>query len=131
MKYEKSCGAIIVEDNKVLLIKQIAGHWGFPKGHTEKGENEVQTALREIKEETNLDVKINEKYRYVERYSPKEGVEKEVVIFVAEKLGGETKPQEEEIQKIEWLDYNDALKKLTYNTSRRILKKAWNDLNKI
>ena len=33
---EKSCGCIIINKNKVLLIKQTKGHWGFPKGHIEK-----------------------------------------------------------------------------------------------
>lgn len=36
MKHEKSCGCIIIEDKKVLLIKQTNGIWGFPKGHVEK-----------------------------------------------------------------------------------------------
>ena len=61
MKHEKSCGAVIIKNNKVLVLQQVAGHWGFPKGHVEKGETEVETAIREIKEETNLDVEINEK----------------------------------------------------------------------
>ena len=59
MKSEKSCGAIVLSpDNtnrKVLLIKhENGGHWAFPKGHVEEGETEVETALREIKEETGL-----------------------------------------------------------------------------
>ena len=43
---EKSCGCIITKDNKVLLIKQTKGHWGFPKGHVEKNETEIETAIR-------------------------------------------------------------------------------------
>ena len=39
-KKEKSCGCIIIENDKVLLIQQVKGHWGFPKGHMEKGETE-------------------------------------------------------------------------------------------
>ena len=54
---EKSCGCIIINKNKVLLIKQTKGHWGFPKGHVEKDETEIETAIREVKEETGLDVK--------------------------------------------------------------------------
>ena len=57
MKHEKSCGCIIIEDKKVLLIKQTNGVWGFPKGHVEENETELQTAEREVKEETNIDVK--------------------------------------------------------------------------
>ena len=94
MKYEKSCGAVIFEGDKVLVIQQVKGHWGFPKGHVEDGETEVETAIREIKEETNLDVEIDETHRYIETYRPKEDVEKDVVFFVAKKIGGEIKVQE-------------------------------------
>ena len=57
-KKEKACGCIIIEDGKVLLIKQHQGFWGFPKGHVEDGETEEETAAREVKEETNIDVEI-------------------------------------------------------------------------
>ena len=51
---EKACGCIIIENGKVLLIQQIEGHWGFPKGHMEDFETESETAIREVKEETGL-----------------------------------------------------------------------------
>ena len=101
MKYEKSCGAVIFDGDKVLVIQQVKGHWGFPKGHVEGGESEVETAMREIKEETNLDVEINEEYRYVEHYSPEAGIEKDVVFFIAKKTGGEIRVQEEEVKATE------------------------------
>ena len=56
MEYEKSCGAVVFRIGErgpeALVIHQNAGHWGFPKGHVEPGEDEEQTALREILEET-------------------------------------------------------------------------------
>ena len=128
MKYEKSCGAIVLDGGKILVIQQAEGHWGFPKGHVEAGETEVQTAIREIKEETNYDVEVNENYRYVETYSPKEGVEKDVVFFVAKKVAGDMRPQEEEVQNSLWLTYEETLERLTYENSKEILKKAWKDL---
>lgn len=129
MKYEKSCGAVIFDEDKVLVIQQVKGHWGFPKGHVEDGETEVQTAIREIKEETNLDVEIDETHRYVERYSPEEGVEKDVIFFIAKKIGGEVKVQEEEVKDTEWLLPKDAMERLTYETSKVILKKVMKDIN--
>mgnify|MGYP002856821633 CR=1 FL=1 len=131
MKYEKSCGAIIFDGDKILILQQAAGHWGFPKGHVEDGETEIETAIREIKEETNLDVEINDEYRYSETYSPAEGVEKDVIYFIAKKIGGEIKPQEEEVQKIEWLTYEEAIERLTFDNSKELLKNAWNDYKKI
>lgn len=47
---EKFCGCIITKDNKVLLIKQTKGHWGFPKGHVEKNETEIEIAKDYTKE---------------------------------------------------------------------------------
>lgn len=128
MKYEKSCGAVIFDGDKILVIQQVKGHWGFPKGHVEEGETEVETAIREIKEETNLDVEIDETHRYVERYSPEEGVEKDVVFFIAKKIGGEIKVQEEEVKTTEWLLPSEAMEKLTYESSKIILSKVMKDL---
>ena len=54
MKKEKSCGTIIIENNKVLLIQQTDNAWGFPKGHVENNEKEQETAIRETKEEINI-----------------------------------------------------------------------------
>lgn len=127
MKYEKSCGAIIIDGDKILILQQAAGHWGFPKGHVENNETEVETAIREIKEETNLDVEINENYRYSETYSPAEGIEKNVIYFIAKNKGGIIKPQEEEVKKIEWLTYEEALERLTFEKSKELLKNAWKD----
>ena len=61
LKKEKACGCIIIENGQVLLIQQTEGHWGFPKGHVEEGETELETAIREVKEETNLDVEVDKK----------------------------------------------------------------------
>lgn len=127
MKYEKSCGAVVLDGEKVLVLQQTAGHWGFPKGHVEENETEIETAKREIKEETGIEVDINSQYRYTEKYSPAEGIEKEVIYFIANKLGGEIKPQEEEVIQIEWLGFEDALNRLTYQNSKEILKKVWKE----
>lgn len=55
-------GVIIVKDNKVLIGKRIGSHgkntWSFPGGHLEKFETFKSCALREIKEETNLDIEL-------------------------------------------------------------------------
>lgn len=121
---EKSCGCIIINDDKVLLIKQTKGHWGFPKGHVEKSETEIQTATREVKEETNLDVAIDENKRYTMKYVTDKGKLKEVVLFIAKCVGGEIERQETEISDIKWLDFNEALKKITYDNTRELFKKV-------
>ena len=125
---EKSCGCIIVKDGKVLLIEQVSGHWGFPKGHVEHDEEEEQTALREVKEETNLDVKIDSNKRYVEKYITDKGTDKEVVLFVAEPINEEIKMQEEEVSKIKWMSFEEAINQITFKETKQILKQVLRDL---
>ena len=129
MRQEKSCGCIVINDkNEVLLIHHNAGHWDFPKGHVEHGETEVQTAIREVKEETNIDVEVNEKYRYVTQYSPKEGVIKEVVYFLAGNISNNKEAQLEEVSEVNWFQIEAALEQITYETSKEILIKLKKDL---
>ena len=129
MKQEKSCGCIIINDKKeVLLVHHTKGHWDFPKGHVEEDETEVQTAIREVKEETNIDVKVNEKCRYTVNYSPKEDVMKEVVFFLAKNINNKTNPQLEEISEIKWFKLEEAIERITYNTSKELLIKLKKDL---
>ena len=124
MKQEKSCGCVVLnEKNQVLLIHHNAGHWDFPKGHVEEGETEVQTAIREVKEETNIDVEVNEKYRYTVEYSPKEDVIKEVVYFLAKNISNNKEAQLEEVSEVQWFEFEEALDKITYDTSKQVLQK--------
>ena len=127
MKQEKSCGCIVFDGEKILLVKQTQGHWGIPKGHVEENETEHETAIREVKEETNIDVEIEGDNRYTENYVTDKGVQKEVVYFIAKKVGGNGAAQEAEIKEIEWLNPKDALERVTYDDTRNLLKKALQD----
>ena len=70
MKYEKSCGAVVFtkENNeyKFLIVKQLQGFHGFPKGHMEADETEEQTALREIFEEVGVKANLIDGFRVVD-----------------------------------------------------------------
>ena len=120
---EKSCGCIIIKNNKVLLIKQTKGHWGFPKGHIEENETEIETAIREVKEETNLDVEIDANKRYTMEYVTDKGKLKQVVLFVAKCIDGEIEAQKCEVNDIKWLDFDEAIETITYDNTRELLKK--------
>ena len=97
---EKSCGAIIFNEGKVLVVKQTSGFYGFRKGHVEIGETEKETAIREVKEETGLDIKIISDKRYTQSYIVKENVHKDVVFFIAKLENNNEKRQVEEIEEI-------------------------------
>ena len=127
MKKEKSCGAIIINDkDEILLIKHNVGHWAFPKGHVENNETDKLCALREIKEETNLDVNIITNIKEKTTYSPKEDVLKDVIYFVALPINNDIKLQQEEVNDYLWLPLKDALNKLTYDNDKKILESIYN-----
>ena len=125
---EKACGCIIIDNNKVLLIQQNQGFWGFPKGHVEDNETEEETALREVKEETNIDVKILSNKRYKMEYVTDKGNPKEVIFFVATPISKDIKKQDEEIKDIKWLGFEEALKTITYDNTRELFRKVLNEL---
>ena len=130
MKYEKSCGTIVINDNKVLVIQQKQGFWGFPKGHMEQGENEIETAIRETKEETNLDVIIEDKTRFCLTYFIEDkNIHKEVVYFVA-KVDGKVdiKPQIEEINGIVWIEIAKVEDILTFDNLKELWKVVLNHI---
>ena len=133
MNYEKSCGAVIytVANEKRLYLVEIMqkGHTSFCKGHVEENESEHQTAAREIREETGLEVKFVEGFRQTVEYSPDTDCLKTVVFFLADADSTNVTIQEEEVREIEWLPYEEALTKLTFDSLREVLQQAENFLN--
>ena len=129
MEKEKSCGCIVIDNGKVLLIQHLKGHWDIPKGHMEAGETEQETALREVKEETGVDVEIISDKKSTLEYTVENGNLNKVVYFIAKKIGGEEKAQETEVSEIRWLAFDEAVEMLTYDNSKELLRKAIN-LNK-
>lgn len=135
MKFEKSCGAIIISQSndkiETLLIQMLSGHWSYPKGHVEKNETEVETAIREIKEETNLDVIIDTRFREITTYSPKPEVLKDVIYFIAFAKTTNVTVQESEVLDYKWVDINEALNYITYDDDKKIFKKALRFISEI
>ena len=112
-------------NTEILLIKHVnSGHWSFPKGHVESGETEVETARREIMEETSIDVIIDPTFRETVTYSPKKDTMKVVVYFLAKAKNFDFVPQEEEIAEIKWVDIGYAVNILTYENDKVIVNKA-------
>lgn len=118
---EKSVGAVVFHNNDILVEHMKAGHYSLPKGHVEPSDSsEEMTALREIKEETNLDVKLMEGAgTHSICFSPKPGAAKRVVFYIADSNSEETKAQMEEVQDIYWLSPNDAVRTLSHDSDRQ------------
>ena len=135
MPKEISAGAVVFRQDKevkYLLLNYEAGHWDFLKGHIEEGEEEKETVKREVEEETGIK-KITfidgfkEKIKYFYRRE-EQTIYKEVVFYLVETKESKIKISFEHIG-YEWLDYEDALKRLTFKNAKEILKKAHSFLN--
>ena len=132
LQYEKSCGAVVFcqkgEDIKYLLACEHGGYWVFPKGHMEAGESEYDTALREVKEETGLDVSFVEGFRMADEHNlAREGrpnTIKQTVYFLAKYEDQDFVPQESEICKIMLLDFEEAMAMLQFDSFKNILRQA-------
>lgn len=133
---EKSCGAVIYrsvnrERQYFLLLNKknnAQGHWGFPKGHVEGTENEFETASREVLEEAGIYIVFCGTDRVVSHYSPKPGVEKDAVYFLATIRNNQTvKLQKEEVAEYRWCSFSEAEKLLTFDGN--ILQKFENSFS--
>lgn len=137
MKVEKSCGAVIYTEvdgkRKYVIISNLEGVYGFPKGHMEAGETEEETALREIKEEVGLDVTLIEGFKTKADHTFFRGEEeilKKVVYFVATYKDQEFKRQEEELSNVELMDYETAMNSFQFENCCRVLTEVEEFLNK-
>lgn len=131
MLEEKSCGVVVFrrENDSIvyLLLHYPSGHWDFPKGKMEIDENPKQTAVREVMEETGI-----KELRFVDEFEEKieynfqhSGIpiHKQVTFFLAETLIHDVTLSHEH-QNFIWLNYDDAMKKITFDNAKLIITKA-------
>lgn len=132
MKTEMSCGAVVFTreagELRFVIIRSKTGCYGFPKGHIERGETEQQTALREIKEETGLDVTLIDGFRTTDSYvwvrERRSDIHKTVVYFLGTFCDQTPVPQESEIADISLMRYDEAMAAFQFDGVRRILTEA-------
>jgi len=131
MKYEKAVGAVIYKEEEgkklYLLLYYPTKHWNFSKGRVEKGESEIETAKREIMEETSLtDLEFIDGFREKNEYFLKrEGKAffKTVVFFLARTKTKDVKISFEH-RGFVWLPYGKAIRKIRFKNAREVLRKA-------
>ena len=131
MKEQKSAGIVIFRNisnkNEFLLLNYPQGHWDFVKGKIEQNETSHETALRETREETGITHiefidGFEESVEYDFRFK-KENIHKKVIFFLAKTSEKNIKLSHEHNDYI-WLEYNDALKKTTFENAKNVLTKA-------
>jgi len=138
MNYEISCGAVVFHNDdgvpKYVIVQAIDGVYGFPKGHMEPGETSVETAKREIHEETGLSVDFLEGFCEEITYSfirnNKEYIKK-AIYFLASYSDQIPRRQESEVRRIDILPFDTAMTTLSFDNTKQILKKAHGFLSHI
>ena len=130
MKEQISAGIITFrmtgDSPEYLLLHYPHGHWDFPKGKLENEESLQQAALRELQEETGLSAELIEGFESNIDYIFKHDgqlIKKTVVFFVGRASEGEITLSHEHID-FEWLSYQDALKRLTFDNAKQLLERA-------
>jgi len=131
MGTEKSAGIVLFRNdsdkNEFLLLNYPQGHWDFVKGKIEQNETSHETALRETKEETGItNIEFvdgfEESVEYDFRFK-KENIHKNVIFFLAKTNEKNIKLSHEHNDYL-WLEYNNALKKTTFENAKNVLTKA-------
>lgn len=142
MQKEKSAGAIVfrVERGKpqYLLLRYPSArskkeYWDLPKGHMEKGEQEKDTVVREVREETGLkDVEFFDGFREEIRYwfqAKGQKISKTVAFYLAQTRQKSITISSEHLGFL-WLGYEEARAKLTYKNAKQVLKEAYDFLSR-
>ncbi len=128
---EKSSGTVIFRDTPegivFLLLHYPSGHWDFVKGKMEKGENPLDTVVRETKEETGIsDLNFVEGFEENIEYDfqfESELIHKKVVFYLAKTNTEKITISHEHLDFV-WLDYKSAFEKTTYQNAKSVLSKA-------
>lgn len=131
MVREKSCGIVVFYEKEgireYLILHYPSGHWDLAKGHVEEGETEMETAIRELEEETGItDIDFVSEYKETIRYSYRRAGQmytKDVIYFLARTNTKEVRLSHEH-QGYVWLPYEQALSKVTFDNARELIEKA-------
>jgi bis(5'-nucleosidyl)-tetraphosphatase len=139
MMTEKSAGFILITDDfettdySVLLLHYTSGHWDFPKGNIETNETELESATRELQEETGIEsFRVIPSFRYVLDYKYTRRnvlISKQVTLFLASTGVRKVKISHEHIG-YSWVKKSDATTQLTYKNAKNALMQAINFLEK-
>ena len=100
--------------------------WTLPKGTPKRGETTEQTALREVAEETGLEIRITAPFDSIEYWFVQSGtrIHKTVHYFMMEPTGGDLAGHDHEFDQVRWIDFSEATAVLTFETERALVARA-------
>ncbi len=121
-KYSGRTVTAIIENSpkKIVLVKRntipFKGYWALPGGRVEQNETIENAIVREVKEETGLEVEIIRKIGEYQEQGNREGVEYDYypACFLVRIIGGKLKPQQGEIQEAKIFSFDDVPKNLAF-----------------
>jgi 8-oxo-dGTP pyrophosphatase MutT (NUDIX family) len=129
-----SCGGIVLRSTdggpEIVLGKRRrdrnSATWSLPKGTPSGDESSEQTALREVAEETGLEVEIVAPVGSIEYFFTQHGtrVHKTVHYFLMHARGGDLATHDHEFDEVRWVDLETAREMMTFPTERDILERA-------
>lgn len=100
--------------------------WVLPKGTPDDGETIEETALREVREETGLDVRIGETLGKIDYWFVSGGqrIHKRVYHWLMEPSGGDIADHDSEFDEVSWVPIDEAIRSVTYANERQVLEEA-------
>ena len=100
--------------------------WTLPKGTPDAGETTEQTALREVAEETGLEVRIVAPLPSIEYVFVQDGtrIQKTVHYFLMEPIGGDLSRHDHEFEAVRWVPFDEAAALLSFQTERDLVAAA-------
>jgi tRNA nucleotidyltransferase (CCA-adding enzyme) len=112
---------------QVLVIHQYGSkgdaYWGFPKGHRERGERNLDAARRELKEETGLSARIDTRREFIQRYIFTHGdttIHKKVTYYVGYVKDKRLALEAKELKDAKWCSFRSARDLLSHEVTRQM-----------
>ena len=130
-----SAGGIVYRTENDLVQVVICGRfnantYNLPKGTPEKNETVSETAVREVSEETGLEVRVERfvgvvTYKFIGSHEKDAGfIDKKVIYFLMRPTGGSFSNHDEEFDTVEWVSESDLESRLTYGNEVSIVQKG-------
>ncbi len=129
-----SAGGVVIrfDDSRPQIVVGIRRRerdrrtWTLPKGTPVAGETLEETAVREVGEETGLEVRIVDRLGSIEYRFGQRGmrIHKTVHYYLMEPIGGDLARHDHEFEQVRWLDLAEAPERLTFETERDLVART-------
>jgi len=113
-------------DGTEVVLAGREGMWVLPKGTPDRDERIEDTAVREVREETGLDVRIVRPLGTIDYWFalPRQRVHKTVHFFLMQATGGDVARHDHEYDEVRWVPVEEARRMLAFDTYREMLERA-------